>query len=337
VWMAVRNFDRGTLRFDGPMDPGFRTLITAVPRALIDRYEGEVLKLPKGMRASAEEYHDLLYYARNGCPDPETIGPTPAGHFHPARYEPRYTSPEDEGLWREMIRGFELLSAMGFTWLLDSTELKTPETPDDPANFSGTPDIARLVAPPAEDPLAPRAGLTDDLHHLRVIARQLHRIWRPMTTHLNGREPAEGWSPSPEQFAEMTRLSNLLAASLITRYEAEVLRLPDQFRTSEAELTSFIRQARSRLSHEPGKPVPWQFDVRLHRPTYSEPADRKIWEACLGLLPDGLPAWFVGILQSKKIMALERRSRTPNTGGGSRPDDHETEPHGTEEDGPQPP
>lgn len=97
---------------------------------------------------------------------------------------------------------------------------------------------------------------------------------------------------------------------MVTRYEAEVLNLPQGFRTDDNQFASFIRQVHSRLSTEPGKPVPWCFDVRLHQPRYSEPGDRAIWERCLTLIPDG---------------------RT------SRPDDCEWEPFGTEEDGSQPP
>jgi len=336
--MAIREFDEGTLRFGTcELDSGFEKLMIQVPAMIIQRHEKGTLGLPEALRVSKEEYRELLVYVRRGGPATGTVDSAPPGRFHPSRHEPRYDSPGDAELWRGMLREFEVLYSCGFHRILHSDELAALEVPGDPSTRTGPLDLSRILAPPPEDPLAPRAALTDDLHHMRVIARQLDRMWRPMAGHLNGGAPREGWSPTPEQYAVMTRLQALLARSLVERYEAEVLRLPGEFRTSGDEFTSFIRQVHTRRPSDRGAPVPWRFDVRLHQPRYSEPGDREIWRTCLGLLPADLPGWLVEIARSGEIVELPRRPRTRATGGASRPDDREWEPHGTEEDGPQPP
>jgi hypothetical protein len=308
-----------------------------VPGRIIERYEVETLQLPGALRTSADEYGALVYYVGHGAPDPRTIDSTPPGRFHPSRHEPRYDSPPDAELWRTMTRAFDVPSSPWFWLLLVSDELRSLEDPTGPTTPTGPLDLSRILAPQPEDPMARRASLTDDLHHLRVIARQLDRMWGPMVGHVREVMARTGGSPGPGEVGMLHRLQRDLARPLIRSYEAEVLGLPGDLRMTDGEFECLLGQVWTHCSSGRTRPVPWRFDVRLHPPRYSEPGDREIWRTCLGLLPADLPNWLEEIARSGGIVELERRPRTRATAGASRPDDREREPYGTEEDGPQPP
>jgi len=321
----------------GPVDPGFGKLIPRVALKLATKYETEVLHLPDEVRFSLSEHENLILYVKYGCGDPATAASCPPDRFHPAIHEPRYDSPEDVAVWTAMIKAFEVPEAFAVERLLWSEELATPEVPGDPRNPSGPLDLTRILAPPPEDPMARRADLTNGLHHMRVIARQTDRMWGPIVSHAREVAARPGRGLGPDDVNPLARQRSILAMSLVVRYEAEVLGLPEEFRTTGEELRSFVNQVSSHCPDRRDEPVPWRFHIKLHQPRYSELEDREIWERCLALIPDDLPEWLLKIARSEDIARLEgpRGDPAPRRRSGYGGTD-EREPYGTEEDGPQP-
>ena len=338
-WIAIREFDEGRLDLHGhPLDPGFQRLMLDIPRRIIERYETETLRLPEDLRTSEDEYMELMYYVRDGEPRGETVDSTPPGRFHPFHHRPGHATAEEREIWSAMIRTFEVLQSHWFERILRSEELGALEVPGAPTVPTGRLDTSRILAPPPEDSMARRLPLTHDLHHLRVIARQLERLRGPVVTHLSDEVERAGGAVGPEVLVAVCNLQRHLAVSLIPRYEADVLGLPEDLRTTGDEVLAVARRT-STAPGPDGRAVPWRYNTRLHPPSYSEPEDREVWERYLTLIPDDLPDWFVTLVRSPEICTLERPPSKSRRGGGGgfRADDCETEPYGTEEDGPQPP